>query len=58
VAIALGKQTKKNEFGAIYGELYHRYEITSYKLLPANKFEDAMSWLTSWHQDIVTGPAF
>jgi ferritin-like metal-binding protein YciE len=53
VAIALGKQTKRNEFGAVYGELYRKFGITSYKLLPANRFEAAMKLLTVWHQDLV-----
>jgi len=58
VAIALGKKTGRNEFGAIYGELYRRYEITSYKALPARKFEDAMAFLTEWYQSLVTGTEF
>lgn len=52
VAIALGKQTKRNEFGACYGELYRKYGITSYKMLPAKKFDDAMNFLTEWHQSL------
>ncbi|MCB8943569.1 MAG: ORF6C domain-containing protein [Ardenticatenaceae bacterium] len=58
VAIALGKKSQRNEFGAVYGELYRRYGITSYKSLPAHKFEDALNFLTEWHQEIVTGTAF
>ena len=53
VAIALGKQTKRNEFGAVYGELYRKFGVTSYKLLPVNRFEEAMHFLTEWHQDLV-----
>ena len=49
VAIALGKQTKRNEFGAVYGEMYRKFGITSYKLLPENKFNEAMKWLSEWH---------
>ncbi len=52
VAIAQGKKSKRNEFGACYGELYRKYGITSYKMLPANKFEDAMKFLTDWHQSL------
>ncbi|MCP4422045.1 MAG: hypothetical protein GY805_35985 [Chloroflexi bacterium] len=52
VAIAFGKQTKKNEFGAVYGELYRKFGITSYKLLPEHRFEAAMKFLTNWHQDV------
>ncbi|MCA9929094.1 MAG: ORF6C domain-containing protein [Anaerolineales bacterium] len=49
VAIALGKQTKRNEFGAVYGELYRKFGITSYKMLPADSFDEAMWFLTEWH---------
>ncbi|MCP4428179.1 MAG: hypothetical protein GY803_27135, partial [Chloroflexi bacterium] len=58
VAIAQGKISKRNEFGACYGELYRKYGITSYKMLPANKFEDAMKFLTDWHQNIVGDSPF
>jgi len=53
VAIALGKQTGKNEFGACYGEIYRKFNITSYRLLPRSKFEEAMNFLTEWHQSLV-----
>lgn len=52
VALALGKRTKKNEFGAVYGELYRKFGITSYKMLPAKKFEAAINFLTEWHQNL------
>jgi hypothetical protein len=58
VALALGKKTKRNEFGACYGELYRRYGITSYKALPAHQFEDALTFLTEWHQGITTDVPF
>jgi len=44
VAIALGKQTKRNEFGGVYGELYRKFDVTGYKLVPAAKFEAVMAW--------------
>jgi hypothetical protein len=53
VAIALGKQSKRNEFGGVYGEFYRRFGITSYKLLPARHFDKAMRFLTDWHQSVV-----
>lgn len=53
VAMELGKKTKRNEYGGVYGELYRRYEINSYKLLPAGKFEDAMNWLNEWLQQLM-----
>ncbi len=58
VAIALGKKSGRNEFGAVFGQLYREYGITSYKLLPSSKFDDAMKYLTEWHQEIVTGTEF
>jgi hypothetical protein len=52
VAIALGRQTKRNEFGAVYGELYRKFGITSYKQLPARRFQAAIDWLGEWHQNL------
>lgn len=48
IALALGKSTGRNEFASVYGELYRRFGITSYKLLPAPRFEEAMKFLTDW----------
>lgn len=52
VAMALGKKTRKNEYGAVYGQLYREFGITSYKQLPASRFEQAIEWLTNWYQRI------
>ncbi|MCP4428047.1 MAG: hypothetical protein GY803_26475 [Chloroflexi bacterium] len=52
VAIALGKRTKRNEFGGVYGEMYRKYDVTSYKLIPASKFRAVMSWLNEWYQEV------
>jgi hypothetical protein len=52
IATEIQKRTKKNEYGAIYGQLYREFGITSYKLLPANKFDQAMAWLTSWYRRV------
>ncbi|MBE2200448.1 MAG: ORF6C domain-containing protein [Anaerolinea sp.] len=54
VAIALGKQTKRNEFGGVYGEMYRKFGITSYKLLPARRFDEVMRWLSEWHQSLTS----
>jgi hypothetical protein len=50
IATEIQKRTKKNEYGAIYGQLYREFGITSYKQLPANKFDQAMAWLTTWYR--------
>ncbi len=58
VAIVLGKQTGRNEFGACYGEIYRKFNITSYRQLPRSKFEEAMAFLTEWHQSLVDDAPF
>lgn len=52
IATEIQKRTKKNEYGKIYGQLYREFGITSYKLLPANKFDRAMAWLTDMYRQI------
>ncbi len=52
VAMELGKRSKRNEYGGVYGELYRRYRIPSYRELPAAKFDDAMAWLGEWLQSL------
>lgn len=58
IAHELGKRTRRNEYGGVYGELYRRYSINSYKELPANKYEDAMSWLNEWLQSLINDSPF
>ena len=50
VALKLGKQSGRNEYGAVYGELYRKFEITGYKQLPAGRFQEAMNWLNEWRE--------
>lgn len=49
IALEFSKQTGRNEFGGVYGELYRRFEITGYRELPAAKYEEAMSFLRQWY---------
>lgn len=58
VARELGKQTKRNEYGGVYGELYRRYEITSYKELPSAQFDECLAWLTDWHKSLTSDNPF
>lgn len=55
IASELGKQSRRNEYGGVYGELYRRFEITSYKLLPKTRFDEAMNFLTNWYLNITDG---
>lgn len=54
IALTLGKKTKRNEYGAVYGEMYRKFGITGYKLLPAKRFRECMGWLTEWHESLIT----
>lgn len=52
IARALGQQTGRNEYGGVYGELYRRYRIPSYRELPASKYDDAINWLSDWLESL------
>ena len=56
VALLLSKGSGRNEYGGVYGELYRRYDVASYRELPAGKYEDAMAWLTQWYQSLASDP--
>jgi hypothetical protein len=58
VAMKLGEKTGKNEYGGVYGELYRKFGITSYKLLPASRFREAMDFLTGWHGAVAGSEPF
>ena len=58
VALALGKQSGRNEFGACYGEVYRKFNVTSYKMVPRRKFDEVMAFLTEWHQSLVGDAPF
>jgi hypothetical protein len=58
VAMKLGEQSGRNEYGGVYGELYRKFSITSYKNLPAARFSEAMNWLTEWHQHLIDDVEF
>ena len=53
VALVLSQRSGKNEYGAVYGQLYRDFGVTSYKLIPARRFEEVMRYLTDWHQSVV-----
>lgn len=50
VGLELSRRSGRNEYGGVYGELYRRFGITSYKLLPAAHFNEAIGFLTQWYQ--------
>lgn len=58
VAMKLSKKTGRSEYGPVYGELYRKFSVTSYKLIPAVRFQDAMEFLTEWHEQLSDNPPF
>lgn len=55
IATVLGKSSGRNEFGAVYGELYARYGVTSYKNISSKRFDDVMGWLRDWWRQLTDG---
>lgn len=52
VAHALEAQGADNGYGRVYGELYRRYQITSYKNLPQDRLAEVLAWLHRWHAEL------
>ena len=52
IAIALSKQTGRNEFGATWGEFYRKFGISKYRYLPIARFEEALAWLNEFYQEL------
>ncbi|MBX3059141.1 MAG: ORF6C domain-containing protein [Anaerolineae bacterium] len=46
----LSERNGRSEYGAVYGELYRNFEVSAYRELPAQKYEEAMKWLNAWYQ--------
>jgi len=58
IALELSKRSGRNEYGGVYGELYRKFGITSYKELPADKYEAAAAFLKEWHQSLTDDSPF
>jgi hypothetical protein len=52
VATVYGKKSGRNEFGAVYGELYRKFGVAEYRHLPARRFREVMDWLTEWYASL------
>ncbi len=44
--------SKQNGYQLVYGELYRRYRVSSYKNVPRAKFAEVLQWLHQWHAEI------
>lgn len=58
IAMTLSKTSGTNQYGSVYGELYRKFGITSYKQLPARKFNEAIEFLTEWNNLLVGDEPF
>lgn len=52
IAMILSKRSGRNEYGGVYGELYRKFGVPSYRELPASKYDEAMHWLREWWQSL------
>ena len=55
IALEMGKRSGRNEFQGVYGELYRRFKIPSYRELPAQQYDPAMNFLRDWYSAVVGG---
>lgn len=58
VAMTLSKASGSNQYGSVYGELYRKYGITSYKQLPSHRFDEALEFLTEWYNSLTSKEPF
>lgn len=43
---------KQNGYQQVYGELYRRYRVSSYRNLPRGKYTEVLDWLHRWHTEL------
>lgn len=47
-AHALTQQGQERAYQQVYGELYRRFGIATYRALPRRRFDEAVAWLQQW----------
>jgi hypothetical protein len=52
VAQALESKGTTNGYQRVYGELYRRYGIGTYRALPQDKLAEALAWLRGWYDEL------
>ena len=52
VAALLTQQGDANGYGRVWGELYRRYRVGAYRNLPAARYEEALTWLAGWYEEL------
>lgn len=43
---------QRDGYAKVYSELYRRYRVSGYKSLPAERYEECLSWLHKWHEEL------
>ena len=56
VGQALADRGSRSGYGQVYGELYRRYSVSSYKNLPQSKYTEVLNWLHMWHTELIEEP--
>lgn len=52
VAYELGQRGITNPYQQVWGELYRRFGVNSYKSLPRSRFQEALDWLQAWYIEL------
>lgn len=52
VANALEKRGTINPYGRVYGELYRKFGIASYKQMPQSRYDEVLRWLREWFDEL------
>ena len=52
IALELGKRSGRSEFGNIFGELYRRFKVPSYREIAAGDYAEAMKFLSDWYSSL------
>jgi hypothetical protein len=49
-----GHDPSKNHYQSVFGELYRRYRVSSYKRIRQDQFADVMRFLDAWRETVAT----
>ena len=55
VAYLLTTRGDRNGYQTVYGQMYRRYRISSYKNLPAARYDEVTAWLSGWYEELGGG---
>lgn len=55
LAEVLTRQAGKNQYQSVFGELYRRFGVSSYKLIRQDMYADVLSFLEDWRKTALTG---